>query len=111
MFYGDTSKPERKRIIEEFKRGDIDFFVANPSVAGTGLNLQAAYINYYYSNSFKAEDRWQSEDRTHRGGQKNQCLYKDILIKGTIDDTLMESNKAKIDLAEYFKERDIRELI
>lgn len=111
LYYGDTPKPERQRIIQDFKAGKIDFFVANPASAGTGLNLQKAYIQYYYSNSFKAEDRWQAESRTHRNGQKNVCLYKDIFIKGTVDDSIKKSTRRKKDLAEFFKNRAIADIV
>jgi hypothetical protein len=110
-FYGTTPKPERSRIIQEFKDGKIDYFIANPAVAGTGLNLQRAYINYYFSNTDRSEDRWQSEDRTHRGGQKNTCLYKDVYIKGTIDDVIKKSNEEKKDIAEYFKSNRIEDFL
>lgn len=110
-FYGETKKADRKGLIADFKAGKVDFFVANPSVAGTGLNLQRAYIQYYYSNSFNAEDRWQSEDRTHRGGQTHDCLYKDIFIPGTVDDTVKKSNEMKVNLASFFKDHTIEELV
>ena len=85
--------------------------MANPSTAGTGLNLQRSTLHYYYSNSFKAEDRWQSEDRTHRGGQTKTCLYKDVYCKGTIDDIIKKSNDDKKDLAELFKGNRIEDLL
>ena len=110
-YYGATKKSERAQIIKDFKKGEIDFFIANPASAGTGLNLQNAYIQYYYSNSFKAEDRWQSEDRTHRNGQTQTCLYKDIFIKGTIDDSVKRSSELKMDMAEFFKNKDIKDLV
>ena len=110
-YYGETPKDERKKIIEDFKKGLIHFFVANPAVAGTGLNLQNSYIQYYFSNSFNAEDRWQSEDRSHRGGQTHNCLYKDIFIRGTVDDTVKKANDDKVNLAEFFKDHTIEELV
>jgi SNF2 family DNA or RNA helicase len=106
-FFGETTKSARKDIMERFKKGEIDYFVANASVAGTGLNLQKAYIQYYYSSSHMAEDRWQSEDRTHRGGQEHDCLYKDIIIRGTVDDDIYKANQLKINMAEYFKTRSL----
>jgi len=111
LYYGDTSREERLRIREDFRDGKVQFLVANQGVAGTGLNLQRSYMHYYFSNSFVAEDRWQSEDRSHRGGQKHNCLYKDIFIKGSIDDTLKASNQQKKDFAEFFKEKPLINLV
>lgn len=110
-YYGATSRDDRSKIMENFKAGKIRFLVANQATAGTGLNLQRSYIHYYFSNSFNAEDRWQSEDRSHRGGQTRNCLYKDLLIKGTIDDTLHQSNREKKNFAEYFKEKEFFDII
>jgi len=111
LYYGGTAKADRKQIVDEFQAGKYAFFVANPQTAGTGLNLQRAYIHYYYSNSFNAEDRWQSEDRSHRGGQTNQCLYKDIYIKGTVDDTIKKANQEKKDLADFFRTRSLEDIL
>lgn len=110
-FYGETKKGDRKDAIARFKAGKIDYFVANPAVAGTGLNLQRSHISYYYSNSFNFEDRDQSESRIHRGGQEFPCLLKDIFIPGTIDDTVKKANKTKQDLANFFKEDRIEDLV
>lgn len=106
LYYGETPKKERKDIINNFQDGKYKFFIANPTTGGTGLNLQKSHMHYYFSNSYKAEDRWQSEDRSHRGGQRNPCTYKDILIKGTVDDSLMASIAEKKNFAEFFKEKD-----
>jgi Zn-finger nucleic acid-binding protein len=110
-YFGETSKTERAEIRRDFDAGKIGFFVANTATAGTGLNLQRSYIHYYFSNSFNSEDRWQSEDRSHRGGQTRACLYKDIFIKGTVDDTIKKSNDEKKHIAEFFKARPLEELV
>jgi len=110
-FFGATKKGDRKDVIQRFKAGKIDYFVANPAVAGTGLNLQRSHMHYYYSNSFNFEDRDQSESRSHRGGQTHKCLYKDIFMPGTIDDTVKKANDTKRDLAEFFKEDRLEDLV
>ena len=110
LYYGETPKPERLRIREDFQAGKYKFLVANPSTAGTGLNLQRAYIQYFFSNSNNAEDRWQSEKRTHRGEQTKTCFYKDVFIRGTIDDTIRKANEEKKALAEFFREKPLEKL-
>jgi SNF2 family DNA or RNA helicase len=110
-FFGETAKEDRKNIIKDFKDGKVQFFIANTDVGGTGLNLQKSYIQYFYSNSFKAENRWQAEDRSHRGGQTHDCLYKDIFIKGTIDDTVKKSNDEKKNFTEFFKNKRVEDIV
>jgi SNF2 family DNA or RNA helicase len=103
-FFGDTKKKDRAQIVTDFQKGKIRFLVANPQSAGTGLNLQRSTLHYYYSNGTKAEDRWQSEDRSHRSGQKNHVVYKDIIIKKTVDDSIQKILKENKTLSEFFKQ-------
>ncbi|MCK9231060.1 MAG: DEAD/DEAH box helicase [Dehalococcoidales bacterium] len=110
-FYGKTPKEERSKIITELQEGRVQFFVANPDVAGTGLNLQRSNLAYYYSTSFKPEPRWQSEDRQHRFGQRNPCVYKDVIIPKTVDDTLQKAREKRISVAEFFKNHQLKDLV
>lgn len=110
-YYGGTWKIHRPKIISDFKNGDIDVLIANPATAGTGLNLQRSRFHYYFSNSYSLELRAQSEDRSHRIGQDKAVLYKDIIIKGTVDEKVHEVLKAKKDLLEYFREKSLHEFL
>ena len=79
MLYGDTPKHNRPQIVDDFKRGKIRGLIANPTVAGYGLNLQGAGIQYYYSRDYRTEARIQAEDRSHRIGTIRAPIYKDLL--------------------------------
>jgi hypothetical protein len=72
---------------------------------GYGLNLTAASTVVYLSNTFSYVDRIQSEDRVHRIGQTNPCLYIDVLATGpngqrTVDHHVLACLRAKRDVAE-----------
>ena len=110
-YFGATEKRSRAGIIKDFKEGKIKYFVANPASAGVGLNLQRSNLHYYYSNDFSLEKRLQSEDRSHRIGQQWPVVYKDIVIKGTVDEQVADALRSKKDLLEYFREKSLRELI
>lgn len=112
-YYGGTSKNKgfREGIIEDFKAGDIKILIANPASAGIGLNLQKSSLHYYYSNGFSLEKRLQSEDRSHRIGQTQHVVYKDIIITGSIDDKIHEALSTKKDLLEFFREKSLKELL
>ncbi len=43
-------------------------FIGQPGAGGTAYTLTSAPTMFYYSNTFKGEDRMQSEDRHHRPG-------------------------------------------
>ncbi len=98
-YFGDTTDEQRQNAITSFQFEDARFFVANPQTAGYGLTLTAATNVIYYANDFNLETRVQSEDRCHRIGQKNTVTYVDFLSKGTIDEYIVKSLRAKIDLS------------
>ena len=98
-YFGDTSDDDRQKAIQSFQFGDARFFVANPQTAGYGLTLTAATNVIYYANDFNLETRVQSEDRCHRIGQKNTVTYVDLVSKGTVDEHIVQSLRAKIDLS------------
>lgn len=106
VYAGDTPEEERQRLR---KPGEVDWLVANPQSAGTGLNLTHFDTMIYYSNSFNAADRWQSEDRIHRIGQNNKCLYIDLYSPGTIDLSILASLMNKKNVATSIE--DVKSLL
>ncbi len=111
LYYGGVQKEARSQIIEAFKRGEVDILIANARTAGVGLNLQYAHIQYFFSNSYSLEDRVQAEDRSHRIGQKHSVLYTDIIMKGTVDETVFEVLKTKKNLLDYFRSKSLAEFL
>jgi SNF2 family DNA or RNA helicase len=107
-YYGVTKN--REEIIEKFKNKSVKILIANPMTAGMGLNLQVSTLHYFFDNGFRADFRTQAEDRSHRIGQKNCVLYKDIIAKGTVDEKILNLIKNKIDLLDYFK-NNIKEVV
>jgi len=100
-YYGAVEDDDRfiaKRSFQDLN-SPVRFFVANPQSAGVGLTLHAAQSVIYYSNSFSLYDRLQSEDRAHRIGQRNNVTYYDLEVAGTIDRYIIESLRAKKDIA------------
>jgi SNF2 family DNA or RNA helicase len=98
-YYGDTSDNERNDIVMRFQKSNaLRFFVGNPATAGYGLTLTEANLVVYYANDFNLETRIQSEDRAHRIGQKNNVTYVDLITEGTIDEKIVRSLQAKIEL-------------
>ncbi len=96
VFYsGETSSNDREAALDSFlSSGGARVLVANPQAAGTGLNLQTGGCLHaiYYSNSFRAIDRWQSEYRIQRIGTSGQVVYTDLVAKGGIIDQMILSN-------------------
>lgn len=75
----------------------VRVFLANPKSGGTGLDgLQTVCTQaIYYSNSFDALDRWQSEDRIDRRGMIGGAQYTDIIARNSIDRYILRNLKQK----------------
>lgn len=106
-FYGGSENS----VIDEFKKGNFQWLVATPTKGSEALNLQIATIQYFYSNSFKADDRLQAEDRSHRDGQENKVLYKDLICKNTVDERIFAVLKRKENLIDYFRGKTLEDIL
>lgn len=92
---------DRQAEIESFQSGKTKVFIGQERTGGLGITLTAGDIMVYYENTFSLEDRKQSEDRIHRIGQKNNCLYIDLCYKGTIDTHVLRAIQKKQDIAHF----------
>jgi SNF2 family DNA or RNA helicase len=109
---GRTSTDERQMAKDRFIHDEeCRLFIANPSAAGTGVDgLQhVSHTMIYYSNSFKASDRWQSEARLHRDGQKGTVNIIDLVVPNSLDGYILKALKHKKDVATAMV--DIREAL
>lgn len=99
QYHGEIKDKEREIAIDSFQDGDADTFIGNQASGGIGITLTAASNVIYYSNNFNLEHRAQSEDRSHRTGQKSVVVYYDIIAENTVDDTISLALQTKTDLA------------
>jgi hypothetical protein len=99
-FSGDTTSDQRPNIISAFQNGsEVRFLIANPATGKFSWTLTSAHTAIYYSNSYKLEDRYQSEDRLHRIGQNNQVTYIDLVTPGTVDEQILNALREKRNIA------------
>lgn len=82
-YYGGTK--DKQESLRAFKN-EARFMVLNPDSGAYGLNLQHCSLMYFYSRNFSYAKNVQLEKRIHRPGQKFNCIYKDIVAKGTVQD-------------------------
>ena len=75
--FGNTA-PEVSAFQDTKAYPYLTAIVAHPASGGEGMTLTASPTIVYYSNTFAAKDRWQSEDRIHRYGSK-ECNIVDII--------------------------------
>lgn len=103
---GEVKAQDRQKIISDFQAGKIRVLVCQIQTCGLGVTLTAADTVIYYENVYNFELRKQSEDRTHRIGQKNKCQYIDLVYKNSIDIAVLRALRGKqtraLDLVESF---------
>ena len=109
-YYGETPSNDRQQIVTTFQdeTSKLRFFIGQPRTGGFGLTLTAANTVVYYSNSYDLEIRLQSEDRAHRIGQENKVTYIDLCSPKTIDERIIKSLRAKINIATQILGEDYR---
>lgn len=88
--YGATSLADKDKAIQEFKRGDIQYLIANPASADKGLTLTNCHICVYYSLNWSYELFKQSMERIYGdiSKQPKECLYYIMMANHTIDEVL-----------------------
>jgi SNF2 family DNA or RNA helicase len=93
-----AKKEAKRRFIND---ADCRVFIGNPAAAGVGTDgLQhSSHTMIYYSNSFKAYDRWQSEGRLFRDGQKGTVKVIDLVVPNSIDGYILKTLKLRKDVA------------
>lgn len=112
-YYGKTNDDQRIRNKAAFINDDrITDFVSNPAAGGTGVDglQKVGRTAIYYSNSFNAIQRWQSEDRTHRIGMGGTCTYIDLVARNTVDSKILKNLQSKKDLSNLVLD-DIRMML
>ena len=97
---GGVSKEERIRLTESFATDDTPVFCISLKAGGTGLNLTAADIVIHYDPWWNVAAQNQATDRTHRIGQKNIVTVYELIAEATIEEQILNLQKAKSDLVE-----------
>ena len=101
-YHGGVSTAHRDSNVDNWLTvGGAQVFLANAKSAGTGLNLQGLCNRaLYYTNTFDAIDRWQSEDRIHRIGTVGACVYTDMIADKSVDRYILTNLRRKKGLAQ-----------
>ena len=107
-YYGATKNRDEELV--RF-RDSAQFMVLNPATGAYGLNLQYASLMYLYSRPYSYEQNVQLEARIHRPGQRNSCIYKDILHTGTVQEKVLKAIALKQDVVTKFDNLTLREYL
>jgi len=110
-YYGGTSSKDKAEIKKAFMAGEVKILIANKQSAGIGLNLQRSTLHYDYSKDFSLERELQAQDRSHRIGQTKHVVYKNIVVRKSIDEVIHKSFSQKKDLLEFFRNTSLKQLL
>ena len=100
FLHGSQTLKEKTKIIDTFQEDkNYKIFVATLKTGGTGLNLTAAQNVIHYDLWWNPAVENQATDRVHRIGQENDVMVYRFITKGTLEETINEISKHKIDLA------------
>jgi SNF2 family DNA or RNA helicase len=112
-FHGGVS--ERDRIIarSDFQTGKAKVLIGNTDAGGVGLDLFAASVVIYVSNSFATEQRVQSEDRAHRIGSERHAAitYYDLMVPNTVDVKIVQTLRSDKRISDEVMRDGLREWI
>lgn len=108
--HGGIEEDDRETTRQKFQRRELDWIVANAATGSMGLDMSAASITVFYSNTNRMIDRKQAGERPRAVGKKGSILEVDIVAEGTVDEIMMKALEAKMDLSEYVQ-KNLREVI
>ena len=97
---GATPKEQRITLVHKFNEGTCPVFLISLKAGGTGLNLTGADVVIHYDPWWNLAAQNQATDRAHRIGQTRQVTVYRLIIKGTIEEKILELQDAKKDLAD-----------
>lgn len=95
MINGDVKSKDRMNLVESFNQDKTNCFLITLKAGGTGLNLTGADVVIHLDIWWNPQVENQATDRAHRIGQKNNVLVIKLIIKGTIEEKILELQEKK----------------
>ena len=101
---GSTPVKKRKKRINAFQAGKGDIFLISLKAGGSGLNLTAADYVIHMDPWWNPAVEDQASDRAHRIGQKRPVTVYRLVVKGSIEEKILDLHAHKRDLADNLLE-------
>ena len=99
--YLDGQTRNRSEIVERFQNDpDCNLFLISLKAGGVGLNLTAAGYVFLLDPWWNPAVEAQAIDRTHRIGQTQPVFAYKMIARDTVEEKLLEMQRAKRDLAD-----------
>ncbi|MCS7034589.1 MAG: SNF2 family helicase, partial [Phycisphaerae bacterium] len=99
--YLDGKTSDRQRRVRRFQNDpDCKLFLISLKAGGLGLNLTAAEYVFLLDPWWNPAVEQQAIDRTHRIGQTRKVFAYRLIARNTVEEKVLELQKAKRDLAD-----------
>ncbi len=96
---GSTPSAQRPALVNEFQRGETEFFLISLKAGGTGLNLTAADYVVHLDPWWNPAVEDQASDRAHRLGQTRPVTVYRLVAKDTLEERVLQLHAHKRELA------------
>ncbi|MBT7307845.1 MAG: DEAD/DEAH box helicase [Gammaproteobacteria bacterium] len=101
---GSTPMKKRKQAVDAFQSGEGELFLISLKAGGSGLNLTAADYVIHMDPWWNPAVEDQASDRAHRMGQTRPVTIYRLVVKGTIEEKIVDLHQHKRDLADQLLE-------
>lgn len=89
---------DRATPVQQFQSGEVPLFLISLKAGGTGLNLTAADVVIHYDPWWNPAVENQATDRAHRIGQEKTVFVYKLVVKGTVEEKILEMQQRKKEL-------------
>ena len=100
LLLGSTPPEKRQALIDGFVAGRLKALVANVTVAGTGLNLQACRRIVFVDSTWTPAANTQAIRRCHRAGQRRPVHVSFVSVAGSVDEQVQRTLARKAALVD-----------
>lgn len=100
IVYNDEGEDRKDKMLRFKTDNACQIFISNQKTGGIGLNLTEASYVIYYTNTFDAEDRWQSEARAYRSGQTKSVTQIDLIANNSGDKKILNVLEQRKELSD-----------
>lgn len=108
---GSVSSEDRNERVERFNTGDVPVALLQSRVCRFGLTLVAADTAVYYGNDWSLETRVQSQDRIHRIGQGRKVTYYDLVMRDSIDESILGMLRERKKMADQITGDELKRMV
>jgi non-specific serine/threonine protein kinase len=92
---GQTSREDRKKLVEDFNAGKVQVFLISLKAGGVGLNLTGADYVIHMDPWWNPAVENQATDRAHRMGQTKTVFVQKLIVRNTVEEKILKLQEKK----------------